>query len=211
MAPFVILRGTSVEQGDVALVKGASRGIEACALSPAASGYDVVITPRTLRAGDQREHSATLKRSLISRIPSSLEKTGALIEDYAVARSGLKQICSISQLSRERQRPLYARARRGDLRIERRSVEEWTRKRSRGCQRRTTQCATADRGRREGLWTVQGTAWPRIRSKASVSPVRSEDAQSTYDLSLTKGSYDRGSERTSRRYSSERRQPAKDV
>ncbi|HEY3695588.1 SDR family oxidoreductase [Phenylobacterium sp.] len=65
----------------VAFVTGASRGIgKACAIELAAAGFDVAITARTVKEGEQREHSSTLKDSDTSALPGSLEGTTAMIE-----------------------------------------------------------------------------------------------------------------------------------
>jgi NAD(P)-dependent dehydrogenase (short-subunit alcohol dehydrogenase family) len=64
----------------VAFVTGASRGIgKASALALAREGFDVAITARTLREGEQREHSATIRASDTRPLPGSLETTAALI------------------------------------------------------------------------------------------------------------------------------------
>ena len=65
----------------VAMVTGASRGIgKAVAQWLARSGYDVAITARTVREGDAREHSSTLRFSNTTPLPGSLEATAALVE-----------------------------------------------------------------------------------------------------------------------------------
>jgi len=66
----------------VALVTGASRGIgKAIAIHLARAGFDVAITARTVREGEQREHSSTVHRSDTSPLPGSLESTAALLEE----------------------------------------------------------------------------------------------------------------------------------
>jgi NAD(P)-dependent dehydrogenase (short-subunit alcohol dehydrogenase family) len=66
---------------EVAFVTGASRGIgKACALELAAAGFDVAITARTIREGEQREHSSTMRESDLSPLPGSLLGTVELIE-----------------------------------------------------------------------------------------------------------------------------------
>jgi NAD(P)-dependent dehydrogenase (short-subunit alcohol dehydrogenase family) len=70
-----------MSNGKVALVTGASRGIgKVCAQYLARVGYDVAITARTVREGEQREHSSTLKQSKTNPLPGSLESTAALVE-----------------------------------------------------------------------------------------------------------------------------------
>jgi NAD(P)-dependent dehydrogenase (short-subunit alcohol dehydrogenase family) len=66
----------------VAFVTGASRGIgKACAVHLARAGFDVAITARTLREGEAREHSPTVKRSDTSPLPGSLDSTAKLIRE----------------------------------------------------------------------------------------------------------------------------------
>jgi NAD(P)-dependent dehydrogenase (short-subunit alcohol dehydrogenase family) len=56
-----------------AFVTGASRGIgKACAIELARVGYDIAITARTVKEGEPREHSSTLKESDTSPLPGSL-------------------------------------------------------------------------------------------------------------------------------------------
>jgi NAD(P)-dependent dehydrogenase (short-subunit alcohol dehydrogenase family) len=64
----------------VAMVTGASRGIgKASALALARHGFDVAITARTVREGEQREHSATVRASDTRPLPGSLETTAELV------------------------------------------------------------------------------------------------------------------------------------
>ena len=70
-----------------AVVTGASRGIgKAIAVHLARAGFDVALTARTLREGEQREHSSTLQRSDTSPLPGSLETPAQEVEQ-ACAKS----------------------------------------------------------------------------------------------------------------------------
>jgi NAD(P)-dependent dehydrogenase (short-subunit alcohol dehydrogenase family) len=65
----------------VAFVTGASRGIgKACAVALADAGFDVAIAARSVRPGESREHSVTVRKSDTSALPGSLEETAGLIE-----------------------------------------------------------------------------------------------------------------------------------
>src|SRR5438093_10530498 len=65
----------------VAVITGASRGIgRGVALELAKAGFDLVVCARTLREGEAREHSSTVKRSDTSALPGSLEKTVEEVE-----------------------------------------------------------------------------------------------------------------------------------
>jgi NAD(P)-dependent dehydrogenase (short-subunit alcohol dehydrogenase family) len=65
----------------VAFITGASRGIgKACAVELAKAGYDVAVTARTVREGEAREHSSTVKASDMSPLPGSLESSAELVE-----------------------------------------------------------------------------------------------------------------------------------
>jgi NAD(P)-dependent dehydrogenase (short-subunit alcohol dehydrogenase family) len=64
-----------------AFVTGASRGIgKACAQFLARAGFDVAISARTVKPGEAREHSSTVKWSDTTPLPGSLEETAALVE-----------------------------------------------------------------------------------------------------------------------------------
>jgi NAD(P)-dependent dehydrogenase (short-subunit alcohol dehydrogenase family) len=66
----------------VAFVTGASRGIgRACAVALAGAGFDVAISARTVDAGEEREHSPTIRRSDTSPLPGSLRQTEAEIAE----------------------------------------------------------------------------------------------------------------------------------
>lgn len=65
----------------IALVTGASRGIgKACSVALANAGFDVAVAARTLRTGEQREHSVTVRKSDTSPLPGSLHETQQLVE-----------------------------------------------------------------------------------------------------------------------------------
>ncbi len=62
----------------VAFVTGASRGIgRASAVELARRGFDVVVTARTVSGAERLEHSSTVKKSLTTPLPGSLETTAA--------------------------------------------------------------------------------------------------------------------------------------
>jgi len=71
----------------VAFVTGASRGIgKAIAVHLARAGFDVALTARSVKEGEEREHSSSLHRSDTSPLPGSLSSTATLVEQ-AGARS----------------------------------------------------------------------------------------------------------------------------
>jgi len=66
--------------GKVAFVTGASRGIgRACAIELARRGFAVVVTARTVTGDERLEHSSTVRKSLTTPLPGSLERTAAEI------------------------------------------------------------------------------------------------------------------------------------
>lgn len=68
-----------------AFVTGASRGIgKAIAVHLARTGHDVALTARTVRDGEEREHSSTVRRSDTSPLPGSLSSTAELVRAEGV-------------------------------------------------------------------------------------------------------------------------------
>jgi len=69
----------------VAFITGASRGIgRGCALELARRGFDVVVTARTVTGAERMEHSSTVKKSLTTPLPGSLEKTASEVRALGV-------------------------------------------------------------------------------------------------------------------------------
>jgi NAD(P)-dependent dehydrogenase (short-subunit alcohol dehydrogenase family) len=74
----------------VAFITGASRGIgKACAIELAAAGFDIAVTARTVKEGEWREHSSTLKSSDPSVLPGSIESTIAEVEKNGAKALGV--------------------------------------------------------------------------------------------------------------------------
>ncbi|MCH2172393.1 SDR family oxidoreductase [Myxococcota bacterium] len=66
----------------VAFITGASRGIgKACALHLARVGFDVAISARSVREGEEREHSSTVTASNMKPLPGSLTTTAELVTE----------------------------------------------------------------------------------------------------------------------------------
>lgn len=67
----------------VAFVTGASRGIgKAGALALAEAGFDVVVTARTVRAGEAHDYSASsAEAGTLMALPGSIEETAKLVEE----------------------------------------------------------------------------------------------------------------------------------
>jgi NAD(P)-dependent dehydrogenase (short-subunit alcohol dehydrogenase family) len=75
------IQGDGTSGSPVALVTGASRGIgKAIAVHLARAGFDVAVAARTLHEGETREHSSTVKKSVTTPLPGSVESTSALVE-----------------------------------------------------------------------------------------------------------------------------------
>ncbi|MCK9541280.1 MAG: SDR family oxidoreductase [Novosphingobium sp.] len=70
-----------VGSGRIALVTGASRGIgKAISLALAEIGYDVIVSARTVAAGESRDNSLTVHKTDTRPLPGSLAETAAEIE-----------------------------------------------------------------------------------------------------------------------------------
>src|SRR5689334_11386473 len=64
----------------VAFITGASRGIgRACAIELARRGFDVVVTARTVTGGERLEHSSTVRKSVTTALPGTLDDTAAAV------------------------------------------------------------------------------------------------------------------------------------
>src|SRR5262245_41175734 len=62
----------------VAVITGASRGIgRGCALELARRGFDLVLTARTVTGRERLEHSSTVRKSVTTPLPGSLDQTAS--------------------------------------------------------------------------------------------------------------------------------------
>src|SRR5437868_12100048 len=80
MGAHVVSKEDVVPERKVAFVTGASRGIgRACAIELARRGFDVVVSARTVSGAERLEHSSTVKRSVTTALPGTLEETAAAV------------------------------------------------------------------------------------------------------------------------------------
>ena len=84
---------------------GASRGIgKASALALADAGFDVAITARTVREGEGRAESNTVRDDTVVAVPGSLETTAAELEARGAGRCRSRWTCSTATRSSPRRR-----------------------------------------------------------------------------------------------------------
>ena len=82
----------------VAFITGASRGIgRGCALELARRGFDLMLTARTVTGTERYEHSSTVKKSLTTPLPGSLEQTAREARAHGVRA----EVCKLDLSVRE--------------------------------------------------------------------------------------------------------------
>jgi len=85
-------------QNKVAFITGASRGIgRGCALELARRGFDLMLTARTVTGTERYEHSSTVKKSLTTPLPGSLEQTAREARAHGVRA----EVCKLDLSVRE--------------------------------------------------------------------------------------------------------------
>ncbi|HVN85490.1 MAG TPA: SDR family oxidoreductase [Candidatus Binatia bacterium] len=81
----------------VAFVTGASRGIgRGCALELAKRGFNLVLTARTVSGAERYDHSSTIKKTVLTPLPGSLDATANEARAFGVKALVLKLDLSVS-------------------------------------------------------------------------------------------------------------------
>jgi NAD(P)-dependent dehydrogenase (short-subunit alcohol dehydrogenase family) len=80
----------------VAFITGASRGIgRGCALELARRGFDLVLTARTVTGTERFEHSVSVKKSVTTPLPGSLEHTASEVQALGAQAAVIKLDLSV--------------------------------------------------------------------------------------------------------------------